>query len=598
MQTTKALQDIYRKRGAEGKPLERVYERLYNLEWWYQGYGKIYRNFGAMTPGTTAETVDGMSVQKINGIIGLLRMERYKWTPVRRTYIEKASGKLRPLGIPTWSDKLLQEVIRLLLEPYYEQRFISSSHGFRPNRSCHTALREIRKTWLGTVWFIEGDIKGCFDNIDHLVLLQIIRRDIKDGRLIQLISGLLDAGYMEDWRYFDTTSGTPQGGILSPLLANIYLHELDKFVKDTLTPQYTVGKYRKRSPDYTRVEYLLRKARDSRDLDAVKRLKREMLETTRVAPVDPNYRRLRYIRYADDFLLGFVGPKNEAEVVRQQISEFLGRNLKLTLSPEKTLITHAIDGKAKFLGYELSVAKVNDLISDYGRRSTNGKIVLRMPRAVVTKYRKLFSKKGKIIHCGGLIHETDYTIIQRYQSVLRGLYNFYCMAQDVGRRVGEVKFILETSLLKTLACKLKSKTNAIIRKYKEVTPEKRVFRVVLERPGKDPLRAEFGGFPLVRIPEGQGQGEFLHGVAWNSPANKRSEVVMRLLAGKCELCESDGPLQVHHIRALADIDRPGRRPKTSWEKIMAARKRKTLVVCEECHGTIHAGKYDGPKLEG
>jgi len=597
MQTADAILDIYRKRGAEGKPLERVYERLFNREFWYRGYGKIYRNFGAMTPGSTAETVDGMSVQKIDTIIGLLRMERYKWTPVRRTYIEKANRKMRPLGIPTWSDKLLQEVTRLLLESYYEQKFSGHSHGFRPNRSCHSALREIRRTWKGTVWFIEGDIKGCFDNIDHTILLEIIKRDIQDGRLVKLIGGLLEAGYMEDWRYNETTSGTPQGGIISPLLANIYLDELDKFVNDTVIPAYTKGKWRrKQSSEYTRIDYQIRVAKSRGDLDEIKRLRRMYRVTTRAKPTDPDYRRLRYIRYADDFLLGFVGPKSEANDIRQKIGDFLSDKLKLTLSPEKTLITHAADEKAKFLGYELSVARVGDLISDYGRRSTNGMIMLRMPRSVVTKYRGLFSKKGKVVHNGGLINENDYTIVQRYQSVLHGLYNFYSMAIDVGRRMGTVKFILETSMLKTLAAKHKSKVNSIVKRFKVVTPGTRLFRVKVERHGKNPLIAEFGGFPLVRIPDGIGLGEFKYGVAWNIPANKRSELILRLLAGKCELCGCDGPLNVHHIRALADIDRPGRRPKADWEKIMSARKRKTLVVCGECHGKIHAGKYDGPKL--
>jgi group II intron reverse transcriptase/maturase len=216
MRKADTILDIHRKRGAERLPLERVYKHLFNPELHLHAYGKIYRNAGAMTQGTTKETVDGMDLQRVHNIIGLLRRERYAWTPVRRTAIPKANGKMRPLGIPTWSDKLLQEVLRMLLEPYYEQRFSNHSHGFRPQRSCHSALQEIRMSWRGTVWFIEGDIKGCFDNIDHQVLLDIILRDIHDGRLIKLIAGLLEAGYMEDWRYYETLSGTPQGGIVTP----------------------------------------------------------------------------------------------------------------------------------------------------------------------------------------------------------------------------------------------------------------------------------------------------------------------------------------------------------------------------------------------
>jgi len=334
MQKADVLLNVYQKRGSEGLPLERVYRHLFDPELFLRAYGNIYRNFGAMTRGATKETVDGMSLQKINTIIGLLRMERYRWTPVRRSYIEKqdGSGKKRPLGIPTWSDKLVQDVVRSLLEPYYEQKFSNHSHGFRPKRSCHTALAEVRGQWKGVVWFIEGDIKGCFDNIDHGILLSILRKDIHDGRLIKLIDGLLDAGYMENWRYYDSLSGTPQGGIISPLLANIYLNELDRYIEDTLIPAYTRGKVRKENPDYGHLTGRIQRARDRKDTEEVKRLSRERRKIPAKMPCDPDYRRLRYIRYADDFLLGFVGPRQEADNIRRQIGEYLKQKLRLTLS--------------------------------------------------------------------------------------------------------------------------------------------------------------------------------------------------------------------------------------------------------------------------
>lgn len=601
MQQAKALLDIYQKRGSKELPLERVYRHLFDPELYLRAYGKVYRNAGAMTKGTTEETVDGMCLQKIHGIINLLRQERYRWTPVRRTEIPKANGKLRPLGIPTWSDKLVQEVLRTLLEPYYEQRFSDHSHGFRPNRGCHKALREIQKKWTGTVWFIEGDIKGCFDNIDHAVLLDIIRRDIHDGRLVKLVEGLLQAGYLEDWRYHDTLSGTPQGGIISPLLANIYLNELDKFLEDTLIPAYTTGDRRKWNPPYVRLSTQIATARRREDFEEVKRLKRERRKLMAVAPYDPDYRRLRYTRYADDFLLGFIGPKMEAEEIRQRLDEFLGQQLKLTLSKEKTLITHATDEKAKFLGYEITVTRREHLLSENGRRATNGNIALLMPQAVVRKYRSRFSKNGKIVHRPELLANTDYTLVQQYQSVLRGIYNYYCMAVNVSRRMGYIKWILETSLTKTLARKLQCSVTKIYRRYQVTLPDfgdgaHKALRVVIARPDKDPLVALFGGIPFKRTPEGLGSVDFQFEQAWFAPSAKRSEVVQRLLAGRCELCGEEGPTAVHHIRKLADIDRPGRRPKAVWEKIMAARKRKTLVVCKRCHDAIHAGKYDGPAL--
>lgn len=602
MQPTQTLLNIYQKRGSKGLPLERVYRQLFNRELYLQGYGKIYRNFGAMTRGTTKETVDEMRIQKIDTIIDLLRNERYRWTPVRRTYIEKANGKMRPLGIPTWGDKLLQEVIRSLLEPYYEQKFSSHSHGFRPNRGCHSALNEIRKYWKGTTWFIEGDIKGCFDNIDHTILSEIIQRDIHDGRLMNLIKGLLKAGYMEDWKYYDTLSGTPQGGIISPLLANIYLNDLDIFVEDELIPAYTKGRVRKWNKEYARLRKRRMQAKEKLDFKEVKRLTQELRRIPSGDPTDPNYRRLRFIRYADDFLLGFTGPREEAEQIRQRIGVFLENQLKLSLSLEKTFITHAVYERAKFLGYEIKTTRNGNLVStegEYGKRATNGYITLLMPQKVVQKYRSLYSRKGKIAHRNELTPETDYTIIQRYQSVYRGLYNFFCMAVNVSRRINTIGWVLKRSLVKTLACKHKTKVMSILKRYRVATPVGKILRAVVHRRNKEPLVAVFGGFAIERIPEGMGVVDFRPTLEWHRHANKRSEVVQRLLAGKCELCGKEGPVEVHHIRKLADIDRPGRRPKVAWEKLMSARKRKTLVVCtgsDGCHQKIHAGLYDGPSL--
>jgi group II intron reverse transcriptase/maturase len=579
--------------------LEGVYRQLFNPELFLRAYGKIYRNDGAMTKGTTEETVDGMSLQKIHDIIGLLRAERYQWKPVRRVEIPKSNGKTRPLGIPTWSDKLLQEVLRSLLEAYYEPRFSNLSHGFRPNRGCHSALREVHK-WQGTVWFIEGDIKGCFDNIDHTVLLDIIRRDIHDGRLLTLIQNLLKAGYVEDWQYRDSLSGTPQGGIISPLLSNVYLNELDRFVEGTLIPAYTKGKRRAVSPEYCRVRHQLEQARKRGDLDTARQLVAARRKLMSGIPVDPDFRRLRYCRYADDFLLGFIGPKNEAEEIRSQLGAFLSEKLKLTLSAEKTLITHANDDKAKFLGYEICVTRKEDLIADNGThggiRATNGNITLLMPVSVVRKYQERYCKKGKPIHRNELLVDTDFTILQRYQAVLRGLYNYYCMANNVSQRMARIWWILETSLAKTLASKVRGTVSEIFRRYKVPNASPRKLQVSVHRDGKEPLVASFGGISLKRIPKGMNAADFNFEQQWFKPGTNRSEAVQRMLAGKCELCGKEGLVEVHHIRKLADIDRPGRRPKTAWEKIMVARKRKTLVVCERCHNDITYGRYDGPSL--
>jgi group II intron reverse transcriptase/maturase len=591
---------IHRDRGSRGLPLERVYKHLFDPEFFLRAYGKIYRNAGAMTKGTTKETVDGMSLQKIHNIIELLRQERYAWKPARRVMIPKANGKKRPLGIPAWSDKLVQEVLRMLLEPYYEQRFSDHSHGFRPERGCHTALREIPRTWRGTTWFIEGDIKGCFDNIDHTILLEIIRRDIHDGRVVTLIGNLLKAGYLQDWNYHDNASGTPQGGIVSPLLANIYRDQLDKFVVDTLKPAYTKGKHRRDNPEYVRVIRQLRRARDNDDGAAIKRLKREQRELSSHDPMDLGYRRLRYIRYADDFLRGFAGPKKEAEAIRDRLAEFLREDLKLELSVEKTLVTHAATEKAKFPGYELTTTRSNALVAASGKRNANGNIALLMPRKAVEKILGQYGRKGKITRRPELLPEDDYTIILRYQSVLKGLYNFYCMATNVSRRMNRIKYTLEVSLTKTLAYQHRLTVNQVYKKYRAINHVDNLLmlQIIIERRDKEPLIATFGGFPIRRKPEGLGTHDFQFQEAWYAPSGgSRSEVVERLLRGKCERCDAEGPLVrivMHHVRALKDLERPGRTPKAPGQKTRSARKRKSRAVCEECHKAIHAGRYDGP----
>ena len=208
----------------------RLYRYMLRPDLYYQAYQNLYANNGASTQGVNTDTADGFSKAKIDRIINMLTDETYTPQPARRTYIQKVNGKMRPLGIPTFTDKLVQEALRMILEAVYEPVFLDCSHGFRPNRSCHTALKSIKRGFNGIRWFVEGDIKGCFDNIDHTALVGIINSKIKDARLIKLIWKMLKAGYCEDWRYHMTYSGTPQGGICSPIFANIYLHELDKFV--------------------------------------------------------------------------------------------------------------------------------------------------------------------------------------------------------------------------------------------------------------------------------------------------------------------------------------------------------------------------------
>lgn len=597
MQTADSILGIYQERGRRGLPLERVYRQLFNPELFLQAYGKISRNAGAMTRGTTDDTVDGMSMERIRRIIDLLRQEKYRWTPVRRIEIPKPKGGTRPLGIPVWSDKLLQEVLRQLLSSFYEPRFSDHSHGFRPERSCHSALREIQNTWHGTVWFIEGDISKCFDSFDHEVLLSILRRDIHDERFMRLVEHLLKAGYMDNWRFNETLSGTPQGGIISPLLSNIYLNELDGFVENTLIPAYTMGKGRHQNLEYKSFSNRMALAKRKGDMKQVALLRKQRRNVPSRDPLDPSYRRLRYVRYADDFLLGFAGTKKEAEQIRDRLSEFLGQKLKLNLSAAKTLITHAVEDKAKFLGYEVTVTRCGSLLSADGGRRTNGHICLRMPVEPVRKVEHLYRKGGKPVHLAPLLQDAEYTIVQRYQSVYRGLYNYFCLATNVSDRMGRIRWTLEASLVKTLARKFKISARKVYRQYQSTgTDGLKTLRVSVHREGKDPLVAMFGGFHVNRVRSTPYEFDMNWYLSRRFAASNRSELITRLLTDKCELCGIVGDVEVHHIRKLSDIDRPGRRPKSEGEKRMSARRRKTLVVCPRCHDEIHGGKYDGPRF--
>jgi group II intron reverse transcriptase/maturase len=587
MRNAETILGIIRDRGRRGLPLEDVYRQLFNPGLYLKAYGKIYRNAGAMTRGVTAETVDGMSLEKIRRIIELLKSERYRWAPVRRAYIEKkGSTKMRPLGLPTWSDKLLQEVVRSILEAYYEPQFSPTSHGFRPGRGCHTALTEIEHAWTGTVWFIEGDIKGCFDNIDHGVLLSVLRERIRDGRFLRLVENLLKAGYLEGWTYGATHSGTPQGGIVSPTLANLYLDRLDKFVETELLPAYNRGTRRKTNKAYRELQDRARRLKRIGRAEEAVALRKQMQRLPSVVPDDADYRRLRYARYADDFLLGFVGPRSEAEEIRRRVGAFLRDGLKLELSEAKTLITHARSEPARFLGYHVGVLQDDRRRVHRGR--ANGKVQLRVPKDVVRAKCHAHTRRGKPVHRTELTHDTEFSIVARFQQEYRGVAEYYKLAVNRGN-LDRLKWVMEAALTKTLACKLGVSVRKVYARFgttlQTASGPRKGLEVRVERPGKPPLVAQWGGITLAR------QGHAILDDRQPVVRNGRTELLQRLLAETCELCGSRDRVEVHHVRHLKDLlrRRRGRKPPPGWAVVMAARRRKTLVVCHECHRVIHAG---------
>jgi group II intron reverse transcriptase/maturase len=578
MQNAETVLNVLRERGRRGLPCNELYRQLFKPDLYMLAYGRLYSNHGAMTPGVSGETADGMSTARIGSVIDALRHERFRFEPAKRVYIPKKNGKKRPLGLPSWTDKLVGEVIRLLLEAYYEPRFSDCSHGFRPRRGCHTALTKVAETWTGTTWFIEGDISDCFGSLDHETMLSILGEKILDNRFLRLIKQMLQAGYLEDWTWNATLSGAPQGGVVSPVLSNIYMDRLDKFAETVLIPGYTRGVHRKNNPAYFKMTRAIGRARKRGDRAAVRELRKQRRGLPSQDPRDPGYRRLRYIRYADDHLLGFTGPRAEAEQVKARLAQFLREELKLELNEDKTVITHGRTEAAMFLGYEITVQHSQD------RPAVNGGIGLRVPQAVIKAKCAPYLKRGKPERRTELINRDDLAIISSYGAEYRGLIQYYLLAGDVWR-LSRLEWVAKTSMLKTMAAKHDSPVSKMARKYKATISTahgpRTCFEASVERPGRKPRIARFGGIPLRR------QKKAVIDDRSPVPVPRRKELTSRLQTGCCEWCEQKTTVEVHQVRKLADLKQPGR-PQPAWAQIMAKMRRKTLVVCLTCHQAIHA----------
>ena len=583
---------------------ERLYRILYNKDMYLLAYQNIYAHEGNMTKGTDGETIDGMSLKRIDDLISKMRDESYQPRPSRRTYITKKDGKRkRPLGIPAFIDKLVQEVIRMILEAIYEGSFENCSHGFRPNRSCHTALDQIQTRFTGTKWFIEGDIKGFFDNIHHDILIGILKEKISDERFIRLIRKFLKAGYIEDWVYHKTYSGTPQGGIISPILANIYLDKLDKYMQEYIL-KFNKGKDRKRNPEYRKLEVKrrnlvekLKKAESKADKDVIlaeiRQVEIERRDVPYSLPMDESYKRLQYVRYADDFLIGVIGSRKDCETIKKDIAEFLYAKLGLELSQEKTLITHGQE-KAHFLGYSIYVRKSNLPKKDkLGRmvRNYGGRIVLEVESSTIRD--KLLSLKAmEITYVDGkeiwkakarysMKDSDDLEILRTYNSEIRGFYNYYSVANN-SSIINSFKYIMEYSMYKTYATKYRTTKHNMIEKYRI----NKDFGVKYKaKDGKEKICLFYNeGFKRKDINRNAG----VDNVTDKRLYLGRTNLIQRLEAGKCELCGAENvPIEIHHVRKLKDLN-----GKKFWEKFMIARKRKTLALCHKCHVDLHNGRLD------
>ncbi|MFT9076000.1 reverse transcriptase domain-containing protein [Ethanoligenens sp.] len=599
------LNSLQTKTAVKGYLFERLYRNLYNPNFYLIAYQNIYNNSGSMTRGIDGQTLDGMGMERIYHIIKMLKDHSYRPNPVHRQYIPKANGKVRPLGIPSADDKLIQEVVKMILEGIYEPTFSKCSHGFRPGRSCHTALDQIQRTYTGIKWFVEGDIKGCFDNIDQHVLIQILRRKIRDEHFIALIWKFLRAGYMENWRYHETYSGAAQGSIISPILANIYMNELDVYMQE-YKQHFDTGQKRADNLEYSR-----RKARWYEFKKSVEKkwntLSEEdrsyaqaKLEAKRQAwaalpsmnPMDESYRRITYCRYADDFLIGVIGSKMDAERIKENIKTFLSEHLKLELSLEKTLITHTT-GKARFLGYDVTTTKPS---SEFIRRNgaryrrTAGIIKLYVPKEKWVK--NLLEKNilwiqkdetGKErwmpVARSSFVNRAPVEIVGTFNAEIRGLYNYYALACNVSV-LSKYRYVMEYSMYKTFACKYRCPmVKAKLRYWRDG-----IFSVpyVTSTGTEKQIPFYHDGFKKKKLSRDNQIDISPKPVSVYNFHPK--ELIVRILKGKCELCgKRDDTLKVYQVKKLSEL-----RENLEWEALMTRMRRKTLAVCHDCYDRIQS----------
>ena len=580
---------------------ERLYRNLYNPDFYLLAYKNIAKSQGSMTAGTDGKTLDDMSMKRIQRIIDSLKDYSYQPNPARRTYIPKKNdpNKKRPLGIPSTDNKLVQEVIRMILESIYEPTFSPQSHGFRPKKSCHTALLQVKNTFTGAKWIIEGDIKACFDSFNHHVLIDILRRRIQDEHFISLMWKFLKAGYMEQWEYHSTYSGTPQGSGASPILANIYLSELDKYMEDKKLA-FDIGKSeRNPSKEYQKARQALRKCKKKLKLEGstkenVKELKhaqQKLIDTPCFPICDSTYKRIQYNRYADDFVIGIICSREDAEKVKANVNAFLLEKLKLTMSEEKTKITHSSE-LVRYLGYDFTVSRnLSAKRDNKGKLSKrwSGKVRLYVPKEKwVNKLReyKAFkvyndengNERWKATHRGKLMNRPEVEIISKYNSEIRGIYNYYRLAENASV-LNNFAFIMKGSMYKTFAAKGKTS----VAKVKASHTRDGIFGVdYMTKAGAKRCEVYHEGFCKNTKPA----PVFSDVLPTYRKYESSNSFANRIKRGICELCgKHTDDIHIHHVKRLKDLT-----DKTEWEILMKKSRKKSLAICPACNDKIHANK--------
>ncbi len=585
---------------------ERLYRNLYNPEFYLLAYKNIASSPGSMTAGSDGKTLDAMSMERINTLITMLRDHSYQPNPARRVYISKKnSKKKRPLGIPSTDDKLVQEIVRLILESIYEPVFSRNSHGFRPKRSCHTALLEVQHTFTSAKWIVEGDIHACFDSFDHHVLIALLRRRIHDEYFISLMWKFLKAGYMEQWKFNKTYSGTPQGSGMSPILANIYLSELDAFMAE-YKRNFDKGnsKWRPLNREYSRLHsrYMYNSGKlktrgaemSPEERDALKKKLRQIqlqkLNIPYYPAIEPDFKRLKYNRYADDFVVGIIGSKEDAEQVKVDLGRFLQEKLHLVLSEEKTTVTHSAE-LIRYLGYDFTVSRDKSFSRKENgdlARMHYGSVRLYLPRdkwiRKLREYKAIKIKKDingeeswKALHRGFLMNKAEVEIVSKYNSEIRGIYNYYRLASNVSV-LGVFRWWMETSMLKTFAAKY----NSSINKIKMGRVKNNVFTV--EYTTKSGVKqCEFHHDRLIKMNEPA--PDFSDILPQYRRYDMQNSLAARLRRENCELCGCNtDSITMHHVKSLKSL-----KGNTPSEMLMMQKRRKTLALCDSCFEQVSKG---------
>jgi len=549
-------------------------------------YEEIKGKKGNMTPGSDGFTLDGLDWIWFLKVSDSIRKGTFSFIPSRRIEIPKANGQTRPLGIGSPREKIVQKALHAVLEAIFEPLFLNYSHGFRPSRSIHSALVRIYLTGNKHSWVIQGDISKCFDSIPHSDIMKNVSKKIGDPRVLELLAKFLNAGYVDPntGQIVNSEVGTPQGGILSPLLCNIVLHQFDSYM-DKMIHNFNKGTKRRDSSEYQKLAYYRRKATSVEE-------RRELLNNMRSLSsndqMDPNFKRLDFIRYADDFVVMVTGSKNESIYIKKNIMEYLKQNCGLQLNDDKTLVTRIADNNWKFLGAEILKLKKNPSFLSTGK---SGKMVAFRRLLVKAPIDSLLEKlvktgfvrrnhKGTYLPklYGPIANLEHADILNFYNSKARGILNFYSFASN-RNKLGRILWYLKASCALTLA-----------RKFKLGTMRKafKTFGKNLKCPNTD---LEFFNHGSLKVLHDYKMKKIATDPMKTLEQSWSSKLTKSSFGKNCAICGSMNSIEMHHVRSVKDVRSHFISKETfDFKKITGAVNRKQVPLCQYHHQLFHQGE--------